>query len=115
MTVLERYEVENKIDEQEFDHIMSGVFNTFLLHNYSYKSENQLRKKDEMLDQFGQLLETYIDLKFKISQNEKLTILNFLDKINMQRELLELKRNEIAMTDIKNASKRFGKKAQSSV
>lgn len=115
MTLLEKYEVENKIDEQEFDNVMSGVFHSFLLHSYSYKSDSHLRKKDEMLDQVGQLLETYIDLKFKISQDEKLTILSFLDKINMQRELLELKRNEIAMSDIKNASKRFSKKAQSSV
>jgi len=114
MTALEKYEVENKIDEKEFDHVMSNVFHSLTFHS-SYTRVTLLDKKDEMLDQFAQLLETFIDLKFSTPKIQKLNIINFIDKVNMQRELLEVKRNEITVSQLRTASKRFGKKAQSSV
>ena len=113
MTAIERYEMKNRIQEQEFDHAMSNIFHSFIVDG-SYGEEMHLDQKGGMLEQVAQLLETYIDLKFNISRKEKLDILHLLDKINRQRAFLEIKKNELNLSNIKTASKRFGKKAQSS-
>lgn len=42
-----------------------------------------------------------------------MNLINFIDKINMQKELLQLKRNEIGISEIQIAGKRLGKKSQS--
>jgi hypothetical protein len=113
MTVIEKIEKQNNIEEQEFDHIMSKlVFQSFLV-NKSYKSHNFLDKKEELIIHFTQFLEKYLNLQFISSKKDKLDLINFIDKMNMQRELLELQRNETDISQIQLAGKRLGKKSQS--
>ena len=112
MTVLEKLEKQNTIEEQEFDRMSKFVFNSFLI-NRNYKSHNYLNKKEEMIISFTQFLEKYLELQFLSSKKDKLELINFIDKINMQKELVELQRNEISILQIRLAGKRLGKKSQS--
>ena len=112
MTAIEKLERQNNIQEQEFDSIMSNVFQSFLIKK-DYKSGTYLGKKEELLSYFTQFLEKYLELQFTNSKKDKLELINFIDKINMQRELLELQRNEIDISQIRIAGRRLGKKSQS--
>ena len=112
MTAIERLEKQNNIQEEEFDNVMSNVFQSFLVKKF-YKSGNYLDKKEELLNYFTQFLEKYLKLQFINSKKDKVDLINFIDKINMQRELVELQRNEIDISQIKIAGKRLGKKSQS--
>jgi hypothetical protein len=113
MTVIEKIEKQNNIEEQEFGQIMSKlVFQSFLV-NSNNKSHNFLDKKEELIIYFTQFLEKYLDLQFISSKKDKLDLINFIDKMNMQRELLELQRNETDISKIQLAGKRLGKKSQS--
>ena len=111
-TVLDKLEQQNTIDEQDFDKMSKLVFHSFLI-NRSYKSHSFLDKKDELLNYFTQFLEKYLELQFLSSKKDKLELINFIDKMNMQRELLELQRNETDMTQIKTAGQQLGRKSQS--
>ena len=112
MTAVEKLEKQNNIQEQEFDNVMSNVFKSFLIKGI-YKSGTYLDKKEELLNYFTQFLEKYLELQFISSKKDKLDLINFIDKINMQRELLELKKNEIEISQIQIAGRRLGKKSQS--
>ena len=46
-------------------------------------------------------------------RKNKLELINFLDKLNTQKELLELAKGQTNITDIRKAAKRLGKKSQS--
>ncbi len=46
-------------------------------------------------------------------KKEKLELINFIDKMNIQKELLELQKEETNISQIETAGKRLGKKSQS--
>lgn len=112
MTAIEKLEQQNNIQEEEFDNVMSNVFQSILIRK-DYKSEIYLGKKEELLNCFIQFLEKYLELQFINSKKDKLALINFIDKINMHKELLELQRNKIDISQMRIAGKRLGKKTQS--
>jgi hypothetical protein len=112
MTTLQKIENLNKIDQQEFDHITKILLESFLIKR-SYTSNSFLSKKEELLDKFSAFLETYLELHFTNSKLTKLELINFIDKINMQKELLEMAKGDLKISDIKLAGSRLGKKSQS--
>ena len=112
MEVIEKLEQQNTIEEWEFDQMSKIVFQSFLIHR-NYKSHNLLDKKEELISYFTQFLEKYLELQFLSSKKEKLELINFIDKMNMQKELLELQRNETDLVQIKLAGKSLGRKSQS--
>jgi hypothetical protein len=111
-SVLEKFEQQNTIEEQDFDKMFKLVFHSLLI-NRNYKSHNLLDKKEELIIYFTQFLEKYLELQFLSSKKDKLQLINFIDKMNMQKELLELQRNETDITQIKLAGQRLGRKSQS--
>jgi hypothetical protein len=54
-----------------------------------------------------------LELQLGDSRETKLEFINFLDKLNMQKELLELEKGETKISDIKAAAKRLERKSQS--
>ncbi|ANI88841.1 hypothetical protein A9P82_05780 [Arachidicoccus ginsenosidimutans] len=109
---IRRFSKENIIEEDEFDNAMSNVFHAISI-NRTYKSEVHIEKKDELLVDLTQLLKKYLTLQLGISKKDKLDFIKLIDKMNLQRELLELQRNELNISQIRIAGKRLGKKAQS--
>lgn len=111
-TVIDKLEQENKIEEQDFDNVARLVFHSFQI-NRNYRSHNFIEKKEELLNHFSQFLEKYLELQFLSSKKDKLDLINFIDKMNMQKELLELQKGETNISQIKKAAQRLGKKSQS--
>jgi hypothetical protein len=112
MNAIEKITKRNSIDETEFESMSKLMFQSFQI-NKQYKSESYLTKKEELINSFTQFLEKYLELHFLNSKKEKLEIINFIDKMNMQKELLELQRGDIKISDIQIAANRLGKKSQS--
>lgn len=112
MNAIERIKKYNSIEETEFDSMSKLMFHSFQI-NKNYKSENYIVKKEELITSFTQFLEKYLELDFLNSNKEKLEIINFIDKMNMQKELLELQKGDINISDIQIAANRLGKKSQS--
>ncbi|HVW12867.1 MAG TPA: hypothetical protein VHB54_03545 [Mucilaginibacter sp.] len=112
MTTLEKIEDLNQIDQEEFYKLVKMVYNSFLI-NRKYTSSSYVTKKEKLINSFSTFLEQYLELQFAGSKQSKLDFINFIDKLNMQKELLEIASGEANMNDIKIAAQRLGKKSQS--
>ncbi len=112
MTAIKEIEKNNQIDQQEFDNISKMLLESFLLKS-DEKGASFIQKKGELLEHFTMFLEKYLKLHFFNSSRDKLQLINFIDKLNLQRELLELKKGKTKLSDIKLAGQRLGRKAQS--
>lgn len=112
MTTLEKIEQKNNIEEQEFGKMSKLLFQSFII-TKKYKSFTFLGKKEELINYFTEFLEKFLDLQLVTSKRDKLELINFIDKMNVQKELLELKKNQITPAEIQLAGKRLGKKSQS--
>ncbi|WP_300096641.1 hypothetical protein [Flavobacterium sp.] len=113
MTTLKEIERKNRLVEKDFGDITEILFKSFLI-NRTYKKISSLEKKEELVLNFTDFLEKYLEFDIVSSKQNKLSIINFIDKLNLQRELLEVEKGNINLTELKVVSKRFGKKAQSS-
>jgi transcription initiation factor TFIIIB Brf1 subunit/transcription initiation factor TFIIB len=112
MTTIKEIKKQNKISASEFDSISKIVLDSFLL-DVETKDISQFQKKKELLDIYKSFISKYLELKFVHSKEEKLTIIRFLDKLNLQKELLDLSEGLINLSDIKSAAKSLGRKSQS--
>ncbi len=111
MTALE-IEDFNKINKREFNNITDLLLESFLL-NQHYKNKDIIDKKEELLTFFSAFLQKYLEIEFFKSSAEKLQLINFIDKLQLQRELLELEKGQNKLSDIKLAAKKLGRKSQS--
>ncbi|HMI68003.1 MAG TPA: hypothetical protein VK517_18300 [Cyclobacteriaceae bacterium] len=104
-------EIENKIDERELNSLSIKIFRSFLISKtHSVKT---IENKDRLLSAFIDFLSKYIEGDLIKNDKEKTDFLNSIDKLILQKEVLQLKRNELIASDIKVASARLGKKSQS--
>jgi hypothetical protein len=112
MITLKEIERKNKLEEKDFEGINEIFFKSFMI-NRNYKKTSSLEKKEELLSTFTAFLEKYLKFDMVTSKQSKLNLVNFIDKLNLQRELLETEKGNINLSELEIASKRFGKKAQS--
>lgn len=112
MTTLDTVKGLNQIDDQELHGITKIMFDSFYKHR-EYKSAAYVSKKEKLIDSFANFLEQYLELNFPGSKQTKLKLINFIDKLNVQKELLEIESGETSIASIKLAADRLGKKAQS--
>ncbi len=112
MSILAQLEQKNKIEEQDFDKVSKLVFQSFTLNN-KRKSLSNLHKKEDLIDSYTHFLKQYLELEFLSSKDDKLELINFIDKMNTQKELLALMRDETSLEKIKADANRLGNKSQS--
>lgn len=112
MTAIQEIRDKNQIERHDIDNLSSIVFDSILLKGSS-KSTSQLKKKEKLIDVFSNFIEQLIELRLISSKGNNLELINFIDKLNMQRELLELEKGETTISDTQTAAGHLGKKAQS--
>ena len=112
MTAIQEIRNLNQINQEEIDNISKILLDSFVIKGV-YKSNSLLAKKELLLNAFSDLIEKYIELDFAKSKETKLQLINFMDKLNMQKEFLELSKGETKISDIKLAAQRLGRKSQS--
>lgn len=111
MSTIEEIENYNKIDENEVNTISRKILGSFL--TQGSLNHTTIVKQEILLDDFMALLGKYLQLDFYDSSQDKIELINFIDKLNIQKELLELKKGQTNLADIEAAGERLGKKAQS--
>ena len=102
----------NRIEKHDIDTLSNIVFDSILVKG-DYKTTAQLDKKEKLIDAFAAFVEQLVELRLTSSKENKLELINFIDKLNMQKELLELEKGEISISDIQTVANRLGRKAQS--
>jgi len=110
MSTIKEIQSLNQINKDDTNSILEIVYKAISI-NREYKSDSVVNKKSDFIFDFTELLEGFIDKRFFKDKNEKLDIMNFIDKLNTQKEILELQKDNIL--SLKKASIRLGKKSQS--
>lgn len=67
----------------------------------------------QFVNTLAAFLESSINISNFSTNEDKLLIINFLDKMNRSREALEIERGKLNIDELKKAANRFGLKAQS--
>ena len=112
MAALQEIESINQINEQDLSNVTKIVLESLMIKRNS-KKHSLATKQEEFINIFSSFLEKYLDLEMVSSRQNKIYLINFIDKLNMQKELLELLKGETNVSDIKIAAQRLGRKSQS--
>ena len=105
---------QNEIQENEFEEVAKLIYNSFLIKK-SRKDKTTLEKQTYLISLFTEMLNKYVELQKLTDKKRKLKVINFIDKLNLQKELLDLQKGVTKISDIKETAQRFGRKAQTSV
>jgi thiamine kinase-like enzyme len=110
MTTLEAAKEQSRINKDELRQITDIMFETL---NGKDLNHSSVTKKEQTIDFFTHTIEQYLKLNFSGSKEQKVQLIKFVSKLNIQKELLELEAGLTNVTDIFEAGKRLGKKSQS--
>jgi hypothetical protein len=110
-TTLTRIKKQNEINEEEFNDITKLLYSSFLLKR-STKDPSIIEKKLFLLTSFAELMNQYLELRM-VDRKNRLELINFIDKLNLQKELLDIQKGVTDIRTIKETAQRFGRKSQS--
>ncbi len=111
-SVLNDINTKNEIEESEFSKMTKHVYGSFLL-NQRKSKKSDLDKQIILISLFSQMLEKYLELQMLNDKQLKIEFINFIDKLNLQKELLDLQKGKTELRKIRTASRNLGRKAQS--
>jgi hypothetical protein len=111
MNTLEEIDSINAIDEGDLAKFSAILWDSLLIKRI-YKRESLIGYKEDMVEGVTYLLKKMF-LNDALSKESKLHIINLLDKLNTQKEYLELIKSKISNKDIEAASERLSQKSQS--
>lgn len=112
MEIREKMAIKNAIDQIGLDSIVRILCDSFLIKTNIRKAAS-ISKKEELIEDFSALLEKHLQFHFTTSSSDRLEMINFIDKLNQQKELLEIEKGKLTIADVEKASERLSKKAQS--
>jgi len=92
-----------KISPEEINNI-SHVLNEIILYSIEQRG---------FVNLFANFLEQSLSVSNYKSIDERLSVINFLDKMNRYREFQMIQNGQLNIIDLEKTAERFGKKAQS--
>ncbi|MFN3996914.1 hypothetical protein [Algoriphagus sp.] len=104
---------ENKISLTEFEELSLPLFKSIIFMIDKPSHEKDLIKKQQTLNTLKQLIGDVTSIGTLNSKEDKIKMINFLEKIDLQIELIDLKLGKLKPSDLKAAGIRLGRKAQS--
>jgi hypothetical protein len=111
MTSVAEIKTKSEINEKEFSQ-MTKLLNESFFVKKSSKNKSIIERQGQMLTLFTEVLNKYLELKFLRNKKTKIEFLNFIDKLNLQKEMINLQKGVTNLEDIKTAANRFGRKSQ---
>lgn len=110
MTLAEEIDKICRIDETDIKDLTTVLISLLRI---GKEDDESLRHQGSILSDLIIFLEQYLDEKV-LDKNDKLAVVKILDKINVRKELIELKLQGLPI-DFRIASERLGKKSQSAL
>lgn len=107
MTFIEEIENTCHITHADVDHLAK-----ILSRSISGVKNNSFEHQSRMISELILFLETSLGEEI-LNMEDKLVVVKILDKIQFQREVIEMKLNGLSIEDLKVAAERLGKKSQS--
>lgn len=104
---------DNQISFSEFEEFSLPLFKSIVFMMDKPSPEKDLIKKQQTLNTLKQLIGDVTSIDTLDSKDDKIKMINFLEKIDLQIELIDLKLGKLKSSDLKAAGMRMGKKAQS--
>lgn len=111
-TTLSQIETKNEIEEKEFSDMTKLMYSSFIIKS-TIKDKRILEKQAILISLFTEMLNKYLELQMLDDNKNKLEFINFIDKLNLQKELLDLHKGVTKIDDIRETAQRFGRKSQS--
>ena len=111
MTFTETIKELDDLDLQMFGSYSAEVAKSFFV--VESKKPKALDIKENLLERYMEFLNFYI-AQVDLPRQSKIYWITFLDKLTLQREILELEKNPKQLANIKKAAPHLGKKMQSS-
>jgi hypothetical protein len=78
-----------------------------------HSNDSVFSYKEDLINTFSELIKKILFQSPDISDDSTLTVINLLQKINMQKEILEMIKSKASAEDLIIASERLSKKSQS--
>ena len=111
-TTLTELEGKDEIGEKEFSEMTKLMYGSFLIKR-TKNDKSVIEKQTILISLFTQVLNKYLEFQMLDDKKKKLEFINFIDKLNLQKEQLHLQKGITNINDIKEAAQRFGRKSQS--
>ena len=106
--VIENIEKNNQFSEQELGQLTNWLYSSVALSDKD--NANQYKKKEQRLDFLISFLKDYYEDKDWESDELEANFLDFLSKVYLQKELLQIATGEIKIKDVQSAIRSFGVK-----
>ena len=111
-TTLTEKKGKDEIGEKEFSEMTKLIYGSFLIKR-TKNDKSVIEKQTILISLFTQVLNKYLEFQMLDDKKTKLEFINFIDKLNLQKEQLDLQKGITNINDIKVAAQRFGHKSQS--
>ena len=106
--VIENIEKNNQFSEQELGQLTNWLYSSVALSDKD--NANQYKKKEQRLDFLISFLKDYYEDNDWESDELEANFLDFLSKVYLQKELLQIATGEIKIKDVQSAIRSFGVK-----
>src|SRR6185312_5775145 len=116
MTALQQLGMDSAIEESDMV-VISGIIMKLIAVNPTVRRQQTINTREGVLDSLTNMLENMLTANLHLSKQDKIAIVQSLDKLKTQKEYMELLKSQInnskqAILDIQSASKRLAKKSQ---
>jgi predicted MPP superfamily phosphohydrolase len=101
-------EKENQISKNEFDQVSSLLYGSIVLSNKD--NTQNLNEKTQTLDFLIAFLNDYLNSHEWESDESEIKFIDFLSKLQLQKEVLQIMTSEKTLSDIKSSIRTFEKK-----
>ncbi len=112
MTTLEIEKQASQFSDEELHEVTKIMFAS-LTYNSNQRDLIYILTQKALLASFSDFIEQYLKSNFSGTRENKLRLIKFVSKLNLQKELLELASGETNLKDIQKAGRRLGRKSQS--
>lgn len=110
MTLAEEIEKINPMSEADIKNLSLVLLHSVRISQNS--STRFLKCQEDIVSDFISLLGKFMNENI-LDNSQKLLVVKLLDKMNLQKELIELRSQGLSIDDLKIAAERLGKKSQS--
>ena len=108
--VLENIEKDNQITPIEFEQLSDLLYSSIALSNKDDKQK--FKQKAQTLDFLIAFLNDYLETHDWESSENDLKVIDFLSKLQLQKEVLRIVIGEVKISDVQSAIKTFAEKTQ---